>query len=250
MSTHEAAASHVPLSLDAPRGKVARAVRIVLALAAVGLALKLVVALVATVLLGFALEPVATASASPATAEAADGAGAADAAEAALEPLREEVRKLESAVASRMPRRTYIVIDRANNVLWVRRRNEVRLQAVVSTGSGTILKESGGAQRSWTFDTPAGRFEVLSERANPVWTKPDWAFLEEGQEPPKSFSERRERGSLGEWALDLGDGYMIHGTLYERLLGRSLTHGCIRVGREDLRVVANAAAPGTAVYIF
>jgi len=102
----------------------------------------------------------------------------------------------------------------------------------------------------WTFDTPPGRFQVLSERRNPVWTKPDWAFLEEGQEPPESFADRREKGSLGEWALDLGDGYMIHGTLYERLLGRSLTHGCIRVGRDDLRVVANAASPGTPVYIF
>ena len=28
---------------------------------------------------------------------------------------------------------------------------------------------------------------------------------------------------------------MIHGTLYERLLGRAVSHGCIRVGRDDLR---------------
>ncbi len=55
---------------------------------------------------------------------------------------------------------------------------------------------------------------------------------------------------LGEWALDLGDGYMIHGTLYERLLGRNITHGCVRVGRDDLRVVAEAAVPGTQVFIY
>ena len=237
----EATAGHPPLSLGAARGKLVRGLRIVVVVAVAAVALRLLVALVAAVALGFALAPVATASAPPAEADGADPA---------LEPLRDEVRKLESAVAAKVPRRTYIVIDRANNVLWLRRGDEIRLQAVVSTGSGTILKESGGAQRSWTFDTPPGRFQVLSERADPVWTKPDWAFLEEGQEPPESISERRERGSLGEWALDLGDGYMIHGTLYERLLGRSLTHGCIRVGRDDLRVVANTAAPGTPVYIF
>lgn len=168
----------------------------------------------------------------------------------ALDSLRREVRKLEAAVVARAPRRTYIVIDRANNRLWLRRGDEVRLEAVVSTGSGTVLKESTGAQRTWTFDTPPGRFQVLSERPNPVWTKPDWAFLEEGQQPPDNIADRRERGSLGEWALDLGDGYMIHGTLYERLLGRGITHGCIRVGRDDLRVVANAASPGTPVFIF
>jgi len=43
---------------------------------------------------------------------------------------------------------------------------------------------------------------------------------------------------------------MIHGTLYERLLGRSVTHGCIRLGKEDLRIVAESADVGTEVYIF
>lgn len=193
---------------------------------------------------GFDLEHVhgSTAGAGP-TATAAQDAPA-------LDSLRRLVRRREQAVAAGAPHRSYIVIDRANNRLWVRRRGEVALEAVVSTGSGTVLQEAGGLRRTWTFDTPSGRFEVLAERPNPVWTKPDWAFLEEGQQPPATLRERREKGSLGEWALDLGDGYMIHGTLYERLLGRSLTHGCIRVGREDLRAVARAASPGTPVYIF
>jgi len=215
---------------------------IALAVAAVVGVLALVAGLALAVALDFTLEPVPVAVAPAEPAEPA--------ADSTLTPLREEVRKLETALSAKLPRRAYIVIDRYNNRLWLRRGPEVRLEAVVSTGSGTVLKESGGAQRVWTFDTPPGRFEVLSERRNPVWTKPDWAFLEEGQEPPKSIAERREKGSLGEWALDLGDGYMIHGTLYERLLGRNITHGCVRVGRDDLRVVAEAAVPGTQVFIF
>ena len=43
---------------------------------------------------------------------------------------------------------------------------------------------------------------------------------------------------------------MIHGTLYERLLGRSVSHGCIRVGRDDLRQVYRAASVGTPIFIF
>ena len=171
-------------------------------------------------------------------------------AEPALEELRKEVRALDKKLAAQAPRGRYIVIDRGNNRLWVRNGAEQELEATVSTGSGTVLRESGGKERTWTFDTPPGRFKVLSERRNPVWVKPDWAFLEEGQQPPRRTSERVEVGSLGEWALDLGDGYMIHGTLYERLLGRSITHGCIRVGRDDLRVVAEAARPGTPVFIY
>ena len=43
---------------------------------------------------------------------------------------------------------------------------------------------------------------------------------------------------------------MIHGTLYTRLLGRNVTHGCIRLGKEDLRAVWAAAPIGTPVYIY
>jgi len=230
---------------------------VALAVLAVVTTLGLVGTLAAAVALGFTLSPVPVAVAEPAPDSGAAAAGAADAApeqapeaDPALDSLRAEVRKLEAQLAARMPRRSYIVIDRSNNRLWLRRGSEIRLEAVVSAGSGTVLKESGGQQRVWTFDTPPGHFEVLSKRKNPVWTKPDWAFLEEGQQPPDNFAERREKGSLGEWALDLGDGYMIHGTLYERLLGRNITHGCVRVGRNDLRVVAEAAVPGTPVFIF
>ena len=51
-------------------------------------------------------------------------------------------------------------------------------------------------------------------------------------------------------ALDIGDEYMIHGTLYERLLGYSVTHGCVRVGRDDLRTIVARVRPGTSVYIY
>jgi len=221
-----------------PSARRADRLAVVAAAVAVVAILGLVGSVATAVALSFTLSPV------PVAPDAEPGS------DPALDSLRTVVGKLESQLAARAPRRAYIVIDRYNNRLWLRRGSEIRLEAVVSAGSGTVLRESGGQQREWTFDTPAGRFEVLSKRKNPIWTKPDWAFLEEGQEPPDNFAERREKGSLGEWALDLGDGYMIHGTLYERLLGRNITHGCVRVGRNDLRVVAEAAAPGTPVFIF
>ena len=114
---------------------------------------------------------------------------------------------------------------------------------------GTVkIEERGG--RVWVFDTPRGRFEVLSKLEKPVWRKPDWAFVEEGEPIPKNPGDRLEYGSLGEYALYFGNGYMIHGTLYERLLGRAVSHGCIRVGREDLRKVWANARIGTRIYIY
>jgi L,D-transpeptidase YbiS len=113
-----------------------------------------------------------------------------------------------------------------------------------------MVLETHDATRKWVFDTPRGVFKVRNRRENPVWTKPDWAFVEEGLPIPRRRSDRVETGVLGEYALDLEDGYMIHGTLYERLLGRPVSHGCVRLGKDDLRAVWKAAPIGTPVYIY
>ena len=54
-----------------------------------------------------------------------------------------------------------------------------------------------------------------------------------------------------EWfGLYLGDGYIIHGTIFQTLLGRPVTHGCVRLGDEDLKYVYGAIPVGARVYIF
>jgi L,D-transpeptidase YbiS len=112
-----------------------------------------------------------------------------------------------------------------------------------------VLKDAGGS-RKWVFDTPRGVFKVRNKIANPIWKKPDWAFVEEGKPVPRNPADRFESGTLGKYALYLEDGYMIHGTLYTRLLGRSVTHGCIRLGPDDLQAVWDASPIGTPVFIF
>lgn len=160
-----------------------------------------------------------------------------------------EALELDKQLKKLLPRGAYVVIDRTNNWLWVRKGDEILLEAVISAGSGQVLDDPAG-NRTWTFDTPTGAQKIRGLLRSPVWRRPDWAFIEEGLPVPKSDSERFEYGVLGEYALDLGDGYLIHGTLYERLLGRSVTHGCIRVGRDDLRTLVSLVSIGTPVYIF
>jgi L,D-transpeptidase ErfK/SrfK len=167
-----------------------------------------------------------------------------------LQDLRSKNRGLETKLASKVPRGIYIVIDQTHNRLYLKSGDKIVLDARCSAGSGMVLRESGGGGRVWVFDTPRGPFRVLQKMKNPVWKKPDWAFVEEGQPIPKDPSERFEYGALGEYALYFGNGYMIHGTLYERLLGRSVTHGCIRLGRDDLRVVYKECPVGTKIYIY
>lgn len=157
---------------------------------------------------------------------------------------------LQRKLAQLTPADVYIVVDTARNRLYVKRQEAVLLEAVASTGSGTILDDPGRPGTRWVFDTPRGEFTIKSKLTNPVWVKPDWAFLEEGQEVPKDPSQRVEAGILGDYALGFGKGYFIHGTLYTRLLGKNVTHGCIRLNDEDLRAVFALAKIGTPVLIF
>lgn len=161
-----------------------------------------------------------------------------------------EVARLQKSLDGRVPARVHVVIDQTHNRLEVRRGREVLISAICSAGSGMVLKETGGQERQWIFDTPRGIYQVRSKMEDPVWKKPDWAFIEAGEPVPTNPGKRIEYGALGEYALYFGNGFMIHGTLYERMLGRSVTHGCIRLGRDDLAKVFKACPVGTPIYIF
>ena len=169
---------------------------------------------------------------------------------AALSVLQSRYRSLSKQLTQLMPGQPYIVVDTARNHLYIKRRDQVMLDALASTGSGTILDKPGDAKGQWIFDTPRGEFIVQSKMVNPVWVKPDWAFVEEGLAIPKSAADRIEPGVLGEYALGFGKGYFIHGTLYPRLLGKNVTHGCIRLNDDDLKSVYRLARVGTPILIF
>ncbi len=157
-----------------------------------------------------------------------------------------------TALAKIRPKGVFIVIDRVKNLLYLKEGDQILLKAVVSAGAGSVLDDPKTGRR-WVFDTPTGRFFVKNRRENPVWVAPDWDYIESGEPIPKRFSDRIQEGMLGEYALDLGGGppgYMIHGTLYTRLLGRNVSHGCIRVGRDDLRIVWKKTTIGTVVYMY
>ncbi len=156
--------------------------------------------------------------------------------------------KTEVRRSRRLPR-PYIVIDRYANRLFLRTEDSVLIDAVCSTGSGAMLTDSVTGRR-WVFDTPAGKYKVDSKLVDPWWRKPDWAFLEDSLPIPTSEHERFDSEMLGAYAIGFGDGYFIHGTLYERLLGVSVTHGCVRLGADDLEKVFRYVTIGTPVYIY
>jgi lipoprotein-anchoring transpeptidase ErfK/SrfK len=166
-----------------------------------------------------------------------------------LAKVQKAVQAAQRRIDALLPRGVYIVVDTGENKLTVKKGSEVVRQAVVSCGSGDVLEDPSG-KRKWIFDTPRGEFFVKQKITNPYWVKPDWAFIEEGEPIPKNPEDRVEAGSLGDYALGFGDGYFIHGTLYTRLLGRNVTHGCVRVGDSDLREIFKIVPIGAKIYIY
>jgi L,D-transpeptidase YbiS len=163
--------------------------------------------------------------------------------------LEDRVRKLETAAGRQLPGGPVILVDTAQSRISLVLGSKVVAQGACSTGSGMELKDSAG-KRTWTFDTPRGHFRVLGKVENPVWFRPDWSYIEEGEPIPRDVSKRATPNVLGDYAIAFGNGYYIHGTLYTRLLGANVTHGCIRVDDATLQKLYAAARPGTPIWIF
>jgi hypothetical protein len=159
------------------------------------------------------------------------------------------IKVLEKNLMKYNNMQAYLLVNTTRNEFTLFNRGKIVRSGQCSTGSFILL--DAGEEKKWKFETPKGLFRIQGKTEYPVWKKPDWAFIEEGLPVPPTFSHLRyEYGVLGDYALSIGDGYLIHGTLYKRLLGMPVTHGCVRMNDEDLEAVFNTLFIGSKVYIF
>jgi hypothetical protein len=68
--------------------------------------------------------------------------------------------------------------------------------------------------------------------------------------PPFGTNQRKFAGVLGTHRLNLGDGYALHGTDKPETIGRSVSHGCIRLRNEDIETLYRMVPVGTPIYIY
>ncbi len=162
----------------------------------------------------------------------------------------DEVETLRYKVSRHIRNDLHILVDTRANKLYVKKGLTLLWEADCSVGKGGILVDKGTGRR-WEFVTPRGQFDVREKIEKPVWTKPDWAFVEEKKPvPPAEDPSRHVEGELGAYVFNLGDGYLIHGTQNEAALGHSVSHGCVRLGAVDLKRLYETVPKWTKVYIY
>jgi hypothetical protein len=163
--------------------------------------------------------------------------------------LSRDIQRLSKKYMSYTSGQSYKVINTTDNRFFLYRNKKLIREGFCSSGSYTMLKTEG--ERKWIFKTPKGKYWIQGKITSPVWRRPDWAFVEEGLPiPSQNDPSRYEYGVLGDYAMSIGDGYLIHGTLYKRFLGMPVTHGCVRLNDEDLEAIYNTLSIGSKVYIF
>lgn len=161
-----------------------------------------------------------------------------------------EVAALRRKVGQRLRGSLHIVIDAKANKIYLKKGLKLLWEADCSVGrGGTLVDKKTG--RRWEFVTPRGEFKVIGKAENPEWVKPDWAYVESKEPvPPPEDPARKVPGELGAYVLNLGDGYLIHGTKREDLLGQPASHGCVRLAAADLQKLYETVPVGTRVYIY
>ncbi len=162
--------------------------------------------------------------------------------------MSKDIQRMATKYNAYTSGQSYIVINTIENNFLLYKNKKLLRKGFCSSGSYTRLQTGN---KHWLFKTPKGKYTVLGKKTNPVWKRPDWSFVEEGLPIPSANAESRfEYGVLGDYALSLGDGYMIHGTIYKRFLGMPVTHGCVRLSDDDLEAVYTTLNVGSKVYIF
>jgi len=68
--------------------------------------------------------------------------------------------------------------------------------------------------------------------------------------PPFGTAQRKVPEVLGTHKLEIGDGYLIHGTNEDDSIGEAVSHGCVRMYNADVAELYSLVPVGTPVYIF
>lgn len=154
------------------------------------------------------------------------------------------------------PRGRLVVQDKEMDPAWVppdwhyQEQANKRGLGLVRMNRGTEIPAGGGAVVAVSGSEVVKRFP--DGRQVPLEATDGREIVVNGNivVPPYGVNQRRYKGVLGTRRLLLGDGYALHGTNVPESIGRSVSHGCVRLRNEDIEKLYDMVPVGTPVYIY
>lgn len=154
------------------------------------------------------------------------------------------------------PRGRLSIISRDTNPVWIPPEWYYVEEAIrrglgiVRLNRGETLHGPGGQSLSVVGSDVVRR--VKNGKATPVPASEGKEIVFGGNLviPPFGTSQRKYQGVMGTHRLNLGDGYALHGTNKPETIGRSVSHGCVRLRNEDIAWLYANVPIGTTVYIY
>ncbi len=141
----------------------------------------------------------------------------------------------------------YLSVDTTAKKLRFHYGDTVLREADVQVGPQAVIEAPGG--KTWTFVPVKGAFEIEGKVAGHTWRIPEWVYLMRKEPVP---AERPSiDGGLGEYVIQLPNGYVIHSPPVEESPLDGPKPGSIMVNKDaDLRAIWPRIHKGTNVYIY
>jgi len=122
---------------------------------------------------------------------------------------------------------------------------EMRLfDFTVEAGPGILAAAVGDAE----VPTPTGEFEIRDKRVDPVWTVPR-SIREEKPELPERVPAGPENPLGSRWMRIGETSFGIHGTNVRWSVGRTATHGCVRLYEPAIQDLFERTPEGARLHI-
>lgn len=125
---------------------------------------------------------------------------------------------------------TQLIVKLSDRRVYLYRAGQIKASYPIAVG-----------QIGW--ETPIGNFKVLQMHRNPVWRQPiTGEIVAAGRDNPLGD---RWIGFWVEGSHQIG----FHGTNTEKLVGKAVSHGCLRMRNQDIRAMYEQVSKGTLVIV-
>jgi hypothetical protein len=143
----------------------------------------------------------------------------------------------------------YLIVNTRKNKAYLKLKNailndmDIVLTAFNKPLSDTVMSES-------IYAVPKGIIEVQSKETHPTWYNPNFIYSEKKSQFAEPNSKQKNiSGTLGEYALYLGGGIVIHGIVSKDVPPEALNFISIQMETKSLKTIYNSLDLGSRVFI-